>query len=320
MDIKQTALLADLHARIIEGEFGETDVLSLLALLREDAPRNGPVCELGHFVAHRCRDKGPIHRYMAGVRAILDRLGTQQDLLCINVVFSEADIARALDSALAAHRLKPLSTARHRQVQLAVLSMLQGVAMSDGQGHFGVLELTITREQIQLLGVVTLAKPPGVRVCFPVLTVGNDCYPMHSPHGSVRPPALLQVSVRGGVTVLEGIKPYAINIGRKPESGNPEPEPVTWAEVAAALAELPIMEIRAEAAEFDVPTADRSPVTFRLRDGRLSFPGRTEHFAPESPVWRCALALKRQLGARVFDDSGGYLFETTESLKALEPT
>lgn len=119
---------------------------------------------------------------------------------------------------------------------MAILSMLQGVAIVDDDGNqFGVLELSITRELVLLLGVVTLSKPPGVRASFPALTVRNDCYPMHAPHAHVRPPRLLKVAVRGGVTVPEGMKPYEIYVGRKRARGGTEPQPTTWAEVEAAL-------------------------------------------------------------------------------------
>jgi hypothetical protein len=131
VDAKQTALLVELHARIVAGDFGETDVHALLTLLREDAPQHGVLRELGDFVAHRRRNKGPIHQYMREVKRILDGLGTQNDLLRINVVFTEAEIAIAVDSAFAAHGLATLHPVRGRQVQLAILSMLQAIAMTE---------------------------------------------------------------------------------------------------------------------------------------------------------------------------------------------
>ena len=317
MDTKHTALLVDLHARITAGEFQEIDVLSLLALLREDAPKNGVLRELGDFVAHRNRNKGPVHRYLSELKAILDRLGTRDEVLRVAIVFTETDISHALDIALASHGLAALLTQRHRQVQLAILSMLQGVALSVGGKQFGVLELAVTPSEFQLAGVVTLAKPAGVRVAFPALTVVNGCYSMLATHGQVRPDGLIKVAVQRGVTVLEGVKPYQVHIGRKRQSGGAEPAKITWAEVQSALGGLSISAIRHDAAELDIPASDHLPVTFRLNDGRISFPGRPEHFLPESPVWQCALTLKHRLGARVYGDCGGYLFETPESLGTL---
>lgn len=320
MDAKQTALLSDLHSRFLAGNFGEIDVHSLLALLRDDSPASGPVRELGDFIAHRERDRGKVHRYLTEMKTILDRLGTQEDVLRVGVVFTDEVIAKAIDTELARHGLAALSAVRHRQIQLAILSTLQQVALVDSRGsQFGVLELSITRDLIQLLGVVTLAKPPGVRVAFPALTIPNDCFPIHAQHAHVKPTGLLNVVVRGGATILEGVKPYEIHVGRKREKGKPQPAPITWPEVEAALAGLPISGMRPAAEEFDVPAADGSDVAFILRAGRLSFGGRTEHFAVDSPVWQCALVLKHRLNARVYDDTGGYLFETIESLNTLQP-
>lgn len=320
MDAKQTDLLTQLHGRFEAGNFSELDVHSLLALLRDDSPGGGPVRELGDFIAHRERDRGKVHRYLTEMKTILDRLGTQNDVLRVGVVFTDEAIAKAIDTELARHGLATLSSVRHRQVQLAILSTLQGVALVDNNGsQFGVLELSITRDLIQLLGVVTLTKPPGVRACFPTLTVPNDCFPMQAPHAQVKPTTLLKVVIRGGSTVLEGVKSYEIHVGRKREKCKPEPALITWNEVEPALKGLPVASVRAALAEFDVPAADGSPVTFALRGGRLSFAGRSEHFAVDSPVWQCALVLKHQLHARVYDDTGGYLFETIESLNTLEP-
>jgi len=320
MDAKQKDLLTDLHARLIAGDFGEVDVYSLLALLLDDAPGGGPVRELGDFVAHRARGKGHVHRYLREMKTVLDQRDTQQKVLRVRAVFSDEEIARALDTALAVHGLAALSQARHRQVQLAVLSMLQGVSIVDNTGtRFGTLELSIMRDVIELLGVVTLSKPPGARGYFRALAVTNDCYPMYSEHGQMRPRSLLKVCVRGGVTVLEGIKPFEIHVGRKRERVGDAPAPITWAEVETTLPDLPVMAVRPDSAELDVPATDRTPVTFRLHNGRLSFPGRTEYIAKDSPVCLCALLLKQRLGAHVYDDTGGYLFETAETLNTLEP-
>jgi hypothetical protein len=166
---------------------------------------------------------------------------------------------------------------------------------------------------------VTLAKPPGVRAAFPVLTVANDCYPIHALHAHVKPADLLTVAVRAGATVLQGVKPYELHVERKRERGHPPPAPIAWAEVEAALAGLPLAQVRPDVAEFDVHASPDHAVTFRLRDGRISFPGNPAYFAPGSPVWQSALTLKQRLGARVYDDIGGYLFETVESLNTLEP-
>lgn len=318
MDAKQTDLLGELHSRFVAGNFGETDVHSLLALLREDSPKGGIVRELGDFIGHRSRDKGPVQQYANRVKTILDRLGTQNELLGIGEIFKEDDIATAVDAALSVHGLERLSIERHRQIQVAILSTLQRVSLFAGKAKIGHLEIAIGRDSIQLLGVVSLCKPQGAKVAFPVLSVKNDCYPMHAPHAKIKPADLLKVRVRDGRAILEGVKAYEIHIGRKRERGKDEPLPLTWAEVAVALGNAPV-NVRDSDGEFDVSLPDGRPVTFKFRDGRLSFAGRTEHFAPESSVWRIALMLKLSLDARVFDDTGGFLFETVQTLNTLQP-
>jgi hypothetical protein len=325
VDAKQTALLTELHARLVAGNFGETDVQSLISLLREESPNRGPIRELGDFAAHRVRKLGPVHKYLKNVKTILDRLGTQRDLLQIKVVFSESEIADAFDVALADHGLASLSIQRHRQLQLAMISMLQGVRFADKAGKsFGSLNVAISRDRIELHGVVTLNKSGArarfpVQAAFPVLTVKNDCFPMHSPNGQVRPNGMLKVVVREGVAALDGVKPYEIHVGRRRERGEAEPRPIEWVEVEAVLTNIPVHSIRVDEAEFDVLGGDGLPVVFKLREGRISFAGRSEHFVPASQIWQCALLLKNLLAARVYDDLGGYLFETVETLKQLEP-
>jgi hypothetical protein len=319
MDAKQSALLADLHSKIVAGDFAETDVHALLMIAREDAPKNGALRELGDFIAHRRRDQGPVRRYMREVKAILDRLGTREEVLRIHVVFTEAEIGVALDAVFARQKLAPLVPNRMRQVQLAMLSMLQAVALIDDGRQFGVLALQITRDAFQLAGSVTMTKYAGVSADFPVLAVANDCYPMHAAHAHIKPDGLLRVSVRAGKTVLEGVKAYEVHIARKRERGRAAPPPIAWAEVDVALEGLPVSAVRAEAGEFDIHARPDHQVTFAFRQGRISFPGRPDYFAPESPVLQLAVVLKLRLGARVFDDTGSYLFETPETLQALEP-
>jgi hypothetical protein len=321
MDAKQTGILTDLHARITAGDFGEPEVHSLFALLRDDAVgKRNPIRELGDFVAHRERDRGRVHRYLTEMKSVLDQRETKGGVLRVREVFSERQLADALDKECARHALAPLEPASHARVQFATLSMLQGVAMVDRAGaRFGLLELAITRDRIELLGVVSLAKPANVGAAFPALTVGNAWYPMHAPNAHIRPTGVLRVTFRAGAAILEGVKPYETHIGRKQERGKPAPLPIEWAEVEAALPPLSIANVRPSELEFDVTASDGSAATFRLRDGRLSFAGLPKHFEPASNVWQVAYALRLQLHARVFDDTGGFLFETSQTLAELEP-
>lgn len=320
MDEKLTALVSDLHSKVVAGNFAEHDVQSLISLVREDSPKRGPIRELGDFAAHRLRDYGPVHSYLKEVKTIIDRLGTQKDLLHIKEVFSEIEIANAFDVAMVDHGLAPLTLHRHRQLQLALISMLQGVRFKDKSGvGFGTLSVAIGRDRIELHGIVALKKN-NVRAAFPVLSVANDCFPMLSEHGRVKPSSLLKVAIRDGVTVLEGVKAYEIHIGRKREMrSSAAPTPIEWVDVESAAREFGVHTIKPDSAEFEILGADSRTVTFVLREGRVTFAGNREYFEPASRIWQCALHLKSRLSARVYDDLGGYLFETVDSIKALEP-
>jgi hypothetical protein len=195
MDAKQRQLLGSVHERIVAGDFGELDILALLILLREDAPDPGPVRELADFVAHRKRNRGRVHAYMLDVKGRLDE--PRNDVVNIPPgVYGEEEIALALNSALEAHKLSPLSQARGRQVQLALVCLLQGTAMLDArERQFGRLQLMVTPEAFMLVALVTLWGNLGARMGFPALAVTNDCYPVA---GRVLPEDLLTVVVRGG--------------------------------------------------------------------------------------------------------------------------
>lgn len=321
MDAKRLAQLREIHAQVVAGDFGELEINSLLITLREGAPSNGPVRELSDFVAHRLRDKGPVHRFMKGMVTAMDKYRAGQAVVfSVGLVFTEAGIASAFNQEFEKHGLTPLDTQRSRQLQLIILSLLQHAEMQAAKKKFGVLTLSINAQAVRLMGLVDIMARPGVPVKFGsvALEVVNDFYPMHG-NAEVKPDGLLTVCVRNGEVELQGIKPYFVHVGRKRLRGQPQPLPITWTEVETVMRVFPVLAKRAEVQEFDVAAYDGSPVTFTLRDGRLSFLGHAAHFAVESPVWRFAYALREVLGARVFNDSSSYLFETVESVKQLEP-
>lgn len=203
VDPTQTGMLRDIHTRIVAGDFGATEVVALLSLLREDSPRPGVLRELGNFT-HRRRDNGPVHKYVQRVKAWTDNVirGTQRTPLRTDLVFTETEIANALDRELQRYGLDCLTQVRHRQVQLVVLATLQNVALlDDNKKQFGFLALFITPQAFQLMGAFPIpARVSGTNtVLAPALEVVNDCCPA-PPTG---PTASLTVAVRDGVTQLQ---------------------------------------------------------------------------------------------------------------------
>jgi hypothetical protein len=80
MDAKEASLVADLHERVVNRLFHERDVLALLILLRDHAPKASPVRQLSDFIAHREKDRSrqtsrnPSSECWWGVGCRVDRL------------------------------------------------------------------------------------------------------------------------------------------------------------------------------------------------------------------------------------------------------
>jgi hypothetical protein len=216
MDAKQTAMLRDLHAQIVAGDFGESEVGQLLSLMRQDSPRRSVLKELGDFT-HRRRKEGQVQEYMRTVKDFVDNFGKRAGTLQTNLVFTETRIAEELDAGLARHGLPPFSRerdpslvptaqARSRQVQLVMLATLQHVALIYGGVEFGRLELWVVPHAFQLMGVVIADAGRGpVQVAAPALEVGNDFCPVPPPDPHIRPEGVWRVLVEGGHTRLHGL-------------------------------------------------------------------------------------------------------------------
>jgi hypothetical protein len=129
----------------------------------------------------------------------------------------------------------------------------------------------------------------------------------------------LTVTVRGGITELMGVRPFEIHIERKRVRGEPPPAPITWVEVQAALPGLPVVAVNPATQEVVLWAPNRLPLTLRLENGRISFLGHPHHFAADGPMWPAMCELKRRLGAYLFNEVAGFLNETEERVKALEP-
>ena len=95
MGAKQMQLLTNIHDRISAGDFGESDVLLLLILLREGVREGSILRELADFVAHRRREKGRVHAYMLKLKRTIDSPKSNQ--FGISTIFTEVEIAEALN-------------------------------------------------------------------------------------------------------------------------------------------------------------------------------------------------------------------------------
>jgi len=204
MDANQTWILRETHARIVAGNFGAIEVIALLSLLREDSPQGGVLRELGNFT-HRRRDSGRVHRYARRLKDFLDNYrANRADTLQTNLVFTETEIANALDQELQRYGLAAFTQMRQRQVQLVMLATLQNVALvDDNNQQFGQLGLWVTPGAFQLMGAVQIpARVSGTTIVMtPALEVVNDSGWVPPPGATI---SFLTVNVRGGIAYLQG--------------------------------------------------------------------------------------------------------------------
>jgi len=132
---KELWRVARLHDAIASGEFDEDTVRTLFAALREHAPKNSVVREFGDFIAHRDKDRGPIHEYVAKtVEAMERQVRTNAGSFTIAPVHTVAALGASLSHALAAFGRAPLSDARVNEVAVCLISLSQHVRLTSKEG------------------------------------------------------------------------------------------------------------------------------------------------------------------------------------------
>jgi len=109
-DYKEVQLLSHFVMRILTRAFDECDLYGLFILLRDHAPEATPIRELGHFIAHRVRDRGEFLRFLADQRVKIEMLPRADDprpgldfihsALSGEGVYRESDVLVALNDIL----------------------------------------------------------------------------------------------------------------------------------------------------------------------------------------------------------------------------
>jgi hypothetical protein len=98
IDKKEQFLISTYHERLIQKQFDELDVFSLLILLRRHCDKHSPIFEIANFIAHRERDRGDIWKYMVGIKQGLLKVQTGEGYnFQIQEVYTENDIIQALN-------------------------------------------------------------------------------------------------------------------------------------------------------------------------------------------------------------------------------
>lgn len=171
IDAKQRQLIQRFYETIQSGTFDETDVHSLLILLRETVKHGDLVRELADFIAHRNKDRGEVHHYLANIAI---KLADKQLLTSdVHEVFTRRKIGDRLNTALYADPLKldPLDDTIINAVVACILSLLQNIRIVDSEvkneacclrkakratkkapKELGILSLRVTHSQLSLWG------------------------------------------------------------------------------------------------------------------------------------------------------------------------
>jgi hypothetical protein len=198
-------------------DFDESHVLSLLGLLREESLERSVLRELGDLLAHRRHTEGRVYEYMRRVKQQADRFsktgGTPQQP---ELIFTETQIAKALNDGLRRHGLGPLSQerdlsevptaqARSRQVSLVILATLQRIALQYDGKEFGWLELWVTPDAFQLTGWVIPNGLKNFAFGARALEVGNDFCPVPDRYLKPKGDGVWKIYVEGGETRLDGL-------------------------------------------------------------------------------------------------------------------
>lgn len=204
MDAKEHEKVADLHAKILSGTYNENDVHLLLLMLRNYADsKAAPIREIGDFMAHREKDRGPVFNYMQRTKAKFDSLipANQKRPVNINIaeVFSVLDFRDSLNVALAKFGLTGMSEIIVNDMLICIISILHDVRIVRADGMaFGLLRMAVSPTKIQLIGEVEIANT-GRFAQFAVLIARNTWAPDCIPSYFVEPP---QVEVKNGILIL----------------------------------------------------------------------------------------------------------------------
>jgi len=177
MDDKEKSLLSIFHQKIISKSFDESDIYTLLILLRPYANSKSPVFEFSNFIAHRERDRGVFHKYLLTTKKKLDNLGKENTTIVIKPVFDELEVEISFNKIFNKYGLDNIDSESSRMILLIIISLLQKVRIVNKEGtQFGSLEFAYSQKEISLLGAVILHQ--GVQAQFPTLSVENHWLPI----------------------------------------------------------------------------------------------------------------------------------------------
>jgi hypothetical protein len=205
-DYKEEQLIDYSLSRIMAHAFDEHDILALLILLREHAPENSPVRELGDFTAHRVRDRGPFLEFVRNRRVKLEKLpiiggqGATNDLLdrvlSAPGVYSQSDVLSSLNGILQPAGFQALPNALASDILVCIMSLLQDIRfVNEQKTEVGKLLFIISKTKVGLLGQIRMPNEDIVMV--PMLSTDNHYHPFEP-----QTPQELGVAPNRAITVV----------------------------------------------------------------------------------------------------------------------
>jgi hypothetical protein len=191
IDYKAGQLIHYSVSRIIAQAFDEHDILVLLILLREHALANSPVRELGDFVAHRVRNRGPFLQFLRNLspefekpsipkgQGATDTLLTSiqfDKILSTPAIYSQSDILSSLNDILQPAGFQTLPNDLAGDIIVCIMSLLQDARFVDEhKAEVGKLLFLISKTKVAIGG--TIRMPNDDPLAVTMLSTDNRYYP-----------------------------------------------------------------------------------------------------------------------------------------------
>ena len=175
VDLKEKEIFDRLIKKIINREFDEINVYTLLILLRRHGKRGEPLVEFADFVAHREKNRGDIHKYILTTKKKLDQIGKINTVIEIKEVYTYDEISNSINKTLNNLGYSPFNHDVISEVILCMFILLQDVRFVNKKNkEFGYLEIMLSDKEITLLGNAEINnRGRNINTIFPVCTLKN---------------------------------------------------------------------------------------------------------------------------------------------------
>jgi hypothetical protein len=177
MDKKELWLISKLHEKIVQGTFTETDVLSLLILLREHVGKTSPIREFGDFIAHRAKDRGIIKDLTSLMKRALSGEFDHEPRTIDLPAFTLEQVCDSFNKAFKPLGLSSIDLEVANKITVFIITLLQSVKikLNENTPIFD-FKVGISSSHIALLGEVEGISGNTYR--FPLIMALNQYEPI----------------------------------------------------------------------------------------------------------------------------------------------